>query len=137
MRLGAGSAILTHEDNGIDPEGGIARIHIPIVTNKDVEFLLNGSAVAMKPGSAWYLRLSDPHSVANRGASDRIHLVVDCLMNDWLVETLRAAAYESKASAPAGVAATMTQARASRMRNLRSMARAWLVPARLSRRERG
>ena len=31
-----------------------------------------------------YLRLSDPHSVANNGAADRVHLVIDAEMNDWL-----------------------------------------------------
>jgi hypothetical protein len=38
----------------------------------------------MKPGEAWYLRLSDPHAVANRGSSDRVHLVLDLVVNDWL-----------------------------------------------------
>jgi hypothetical protein len=42
----------------------------------------------MAPGSAWYLRLSDPHRVANRGTSDRVHLVVDLAVNDWLTELL-------------------------------------------------
>jgi hypothetical protein len=91
MRLGPGSRILTHEDSGLDPENGMARIHIPVTTNDGVEFLLNATPVAMAPGSVWYLKLSDPHSVTNGGASDRIHLVVDCWTNDWLLETLRAA----------------------------------------------
>jgi hypothetical protein len=38
----------------------------------------------MAPGECWYLRLSDPHRVANRGETDRIHLVIDCRANDWL-----------------------------------------------------
>jgi hypothetical protein len=42
-------------------------------------------------GSAWYLRLSDLHSVANRRTTDRVHLVIDCSANDWLTEQLRAA----------------------------------------------
>lgn len=92
MRLAAGSAIKPHEDNGLDLESGFARIHIPIRTGPEVAFLLNDRPVPMTPGSAWYLRLSDPHSVDNRGASDRVHLVVDCVVNDWLMETLRAAA---------------------------------------------
>jgi hypothetical protein len=92
MRLTPGSVIKTHEDSGLDPASGMARIHIPIVTGPGVEFLLNGSPVAMSPGSAWYLRLSDPHSVANRGAGDRVHLVIDSWMNDWLLALLRSAA---------------------------------------------
>jgi hypothetical protein len=90
MRLTSGSVINTHEDSGLDPEGGMARIHIPILTGPEVEFLLNGKPVTMIPGSAWYLRLSDPHSAANRGAGDRVHLVVDCWTNAWLLGMLRA-----------------------------------------------
>ena len=95
MRLAPGSVIKTHEDGGLDPESGLARIHIPILTSAEVEFLLNGRPVVMAPGSAWYLRLSDPHQVANRGARDRVHLVVDTAMNDWLLEMLRAGAAEA------------------------------------------
>ena len=91
MRLTAGSVIKEHRDHDLAAEWGTARIHIPIVTNADVEFLVNRTPVAMEPGSAWYLRLSDPHSVANRGTSDRIHLVIDCTANDWLIGQLCAA----------------------------------------------
>lgn len=38
----------------------------------------------MEAGSAWYLRLSDAHSVANRGTADRVHLVIDAAVNGWL-----------------------------------------------------
>jgi len=91
MRLTPGSVIRRHQDSGLDPESGMARIHIPIVTSPDAEFLLNGIPVEMMPGSAWYLRLSDPHEAVNRGAGDRVHLVIDAWMNDWLLEALRAA----------------------------------------------
>jgi hypothetical protein len=70
----------------------MARVHIPITTNEAVEFELNRRRVVMAPGSAWYLRLSDPHRVANRGASDRVHLVVDLVVNDWLRGMLAQAA---------------------------------------------
>jgi hypothetical protein len=49
-----------------------------------VEFLLNGTRVILKAGSCWYLRLSDPHSVANRGTGDRVHLVIDASVNEWV-----------------------------------------------------
>jgi hypothetical protein len=85
MRLGAGSVIKQHADLDLAIETGAARVHVPVVTNPDVEFLLNGSRVRMKAGEAWYLRLSDPHAVANRGASDRVHLVLDLVADDWLL----------------------------------------------------
>jgi len=92
MRLSPGSVIKEHFDHDLAAEWGAARIHIPITTNAEVEFLLNRRQIVMEPGSAWYLRLSDAHSVANRGISDRVHLVIDCTANDWLIGQLRAAA---------------------------------------------
>ena len=91
MRLSPGSVIKEHHDHDLAAEWGAARIHIPITTNPQVEFLLNQRRIVMEPGGAWYLRLSDPHSVANRGTSDRVHLVIDCIANDWLIGQLRAA----------------------------------------------
>jgi hypothetical protein len=84
MRLTPGSVITTHRDHDLDAEQGRARLHIPILTNGGVDFRLNGSRVTMAPGSVWYLRLSDPHSVANHGGADRIHLVLDVVVNDHL-----------------------------------------------------
>lgn len=92
MRLGPGSLIKEHKDNDLAFERGTVRLHVPVTTNPDVEFLLNGRRVVMAPGSVWYLRLSDPHSVANNGAADRVHLVIDALANDWLAAALHAAA---------------------------------------------
>lgn len=94
MRLSPGSVIKEHLDHDLAAEWGAARIHIPITTNPQVEFLLNHRQIVMEPGSAWYLRLSDPHSVANRGTSDRVHLVIDCTANDWLIGQLHAATAE-------------------------------------------
>jgi len=84
MRLSAGSTIKEHDDFDPDAANGVARLHVPITTNKQVEFLLNRRPVPMSAGSVWYLRLSDPHAVFNRGASDRVHLVIDARVNDWL-----------------------------------------------------
>ncbi len=86
MRLTPGSVIKEHTDIDLGVESGAARIHVPVTTNPDVEFLLNRRRVDMKEGQAWYLRLGDPHAVANRGTSDRVHLVLDLIANDWLME---------------------------------------------------
>jgi hypothetical protein len=90
MRLAAGSVIKEHDDFDPDAESGTARLHIPITTSPQVEFLLNRKPVPMMPGEVWYLRLADPHSVANRGARDRVHLVIDTWTNAWLEALLRA-----------------------------------------------
>lgn len=89
MRLAAGALIREHEDYDPDAENGTARLHVPITTNDEAEFLLNRRPVAMAAGSVWYLRLADPHSAANRGSSDRVHLVIDARVNDWLAGMVR------------------------------------------------
>lgn len=100
MRLGPGSTIKEHRDHDLSFEDGAVRFHVPVATNPEVDFRLNGTRVALEAGSAWYLRLSDPHSVANRGATDRVHLVIDARVDPW-VEALMA---EAMAPTPAGAA---------------------------------
>jgi hypothetical protein len=90
MRLSPGSQIKEHVDPDLDAEAGWTRLHIPIQTDAGVSFLVNRRPVEMAPGSCWYLRLADPHSVVNRGAADRVHLVVDAVVNPWLDKMLRA-----------------------------------------------
>lgn len=84
MRLTPGSVIKEHTDLELSVEERTARIHIPVVTNPDVEFYLNGTRIVLEAGSAWYLRLSDRHSVYNKGATDRVHMVIDATVNGWL-----------------------------------------------------
>ena len=84
MRLNPGSVIKGHRDHDLAFEQGTVRLHIPVTTNDGVDFRLNGARCVMPAGSTWYLRLSDPHSVANRGTEDRVHLVIDAVVNDWL-----------------------------------------------------
>jgi hypothetical protein len=84
LRLGAGAAILEHRDHKLAMEDGVARIHIPVKTSSQVEFVLDGQRVEMKEGEAWYLNFNLRHSVKNNSDEDRVHLVVDCVVNDWL-----------------------------------------------------
>ena len=84
MRLTPGSVIKEHNDGNLSVEHGTVRLHAPITTNPNVVFEVNRRAVVMSPGEAWYLRLSDPHSVANHGTTDRVHLVIDLPMNPTL-----------------------------------------------------
>ena len=88
MKLTPGSVIKEHQDHDLSMEHGFARLHIPVRTNPDVEFMLNGKQLDLKEGECWYLRLSLPHSVVNRGDEDRVHLVVDAFVNDWLQEKM-------------------------------------------------
>lgn len=88
MRLAPGSVIKEHRDHDLDAEEGVARIHVPVVTNAAVDFRLNGIRVNMAPGEAWYLRLADPHSVSNGGDGARVHLVLDMIVDAWLARQL-------------------------------------------------
>lgn len=63
-------------------------MHIPVQTNPDVAFYIQEERIPMAEGECWYLNLSLPHRVHNAGTTDRIHLVVDCLVNDWVKELL-------------------------------------------------
>jgi hypothetical protein len=51
----------------------------------------------MAPGTAWYIGVGNPHSVVNRGSSDRVHLVIDATLNAWLVDLLETAERASDA----------------------------------------
>ena len=95
MRLTPGSVIKDHTDNDLCFEQGSVRIHIPVITNDGVVFELNRRRVMLEAGSCWYLRLSDPHSVANRGTSDRVHLVIDAAVNDWVAALFERAARQA------------------------------------------
>jgi hypothetical protein len=83
MNLPAGKNVNTHVDYNGGYEDGIFRVHIPILTNSEVYFILNEERLPMNLGQAWYTNINFPHSVANKGTTNRVHLVIDCIRNDW------------------------------------------------------
>ena len=88
MKLTPGSRILEHRDHDLDPESGCVRLHVPLTTNEAVVFRVAGESVDMEPGECWYLRLSEPHEVRNEGPADRVHLVLDATVDDWLASLI-------------------------------------------------
>ena len=84
LRLGAGAVIKEHRDLGLEYKSGEMRVHVPIRTSQEVEFVLGGERLVLAAGEAWYLNVNLPHSVRNHGESDRVHLVFDCNVNDWV-----------------------------------------------------
>lgn len=84
LRLGPGAIIREHRDYDLGVDRGEVRLHVPVRTNPDVAFHLNNRRVDMAEGEVWYLDLSRPHRVANRGETGRIHLVLDMVLDDWL-----------------------------------------------------
>lgn len=96
LRLGAGARILDHTDLNLGFADGEVRLHVPVTTSADVEFLLAGTALDMALGEVWYLDLNEHHAVTNAGDRARIHLVIDCVVDDWLRDVL------VRAATPAG-----------------------------------
>ena len=83
LQLAVGAEIKPHSDHCLGYEDGSFRLHIPIITNPEVEFILDGKRLVMNEGECWYIDANFEHSVANRGKQDRIHLVIDGIRNDW------------------------------------------------------
>lgn len=83
LKLDVGAEVKPHTDNCLGYEDGCFRLHIPIITNSEVEFILDGNRLVMNEGECWYIDANFTHSVANRGTEDRIHLVIDGLRNEW------------------------------------------------------
>lgn len=64
-----GTHLITHQDA---PDK--IRVHIPIYTNEDSNWIVDGEQFHMEPGYAYLVNTSLPHSVKNSGDTDRIHL---------------------------------------------------------------
>lgn len=84
MKLESGAVIKPHSDPDLNYEEGEVRIHIPVITNEQLYFYLEDERIVMEEGSCWYMNLSLQHSVRNEGATPRIHLVIDGIVNNWL-----------------------------------------------------
>jgi Aspartyl/Asparaginyl beta-hydroxylase len=109
LRLAPGSIIREHSDFDLGEQLGEVRLHIPVATNSQVEFYLAGKRLAMDAGECWYLDLSLPHRVQNRGASERVHMVVDCVLNEWLRDLIREAPWDEVRTVAATGAAAFEQ----------------------------
>jgi len=88
MRLTAGAQIKPHRDPGLCMEQGEARLHVPIQTSDSVCFIVDQKIIPMRAGELWYFNADQLHEVYNRGDEDRINLVIDCVVNDWLREKI-------------------------------------------------
>lgn len=88
LNLRRGSVIKPHRDLELSFEHGEARLHVPIFTNPQVEFYVDEDRIVMNEGDCWYINANQKHQVANHGSTDRIHLVIDCVVNDWLTKRI-------------------------------------------------
>lgn len=86
LKLGAGTQIHEHKDRDLCFEEGLVRFHIPVITNKQVEFFLEGEQMHLQEGECWYMNFNLPHSLHNKSNTERIHLVIDARVNNWVVD---------------------------------------------------
>ena len=81
-RLDAGSTIRRHRDMNGGTVMGVARFHVPIITNADVEFSFEDETVQMRAGETWAFDTTYMHGVENRSDIDRVHVIIDVELND-------------------------------------------------------
>lgn len=96
MRLNAGAVIKEHSDHDLNFEEGEVRFHIPVMTNPGVAFFIEDEQLYMQEGTCWYVNLSLRHRINNFGADNRIHLVIDGKVNDWVKDLFHSRALIKK-----------------------------------------
>ena len=84
LKLNAGAVIKEHRDAELSFEKGEIRLHIPVLTHDEVEFYLDKERMYLKEGECWYMNFNLPHSIINKSKINRIHLVIDATVNDWV-----------------------------------------------------
>jgi len=87
MRLEKKRNIFWHFDAGENMDGCVARLHIPVLTNENVEFQISHQNMRWNAGEFWYGDFSFPHRLRNGGGEDRVHLVIDLEINEFLRDT--------------------------------------------------
>jgi hypothetical protein len=75
-KLLAGRSIDEHMDEHPTFEIG-HRIHVPLVTNDKVRFVIDGADYHLKEGVAYEVSNRDFHYVANPSDEDRVHFIFD------------------------------------------------------------
>lgn len=86
LKLNAGAIIKEHRDAELNFEKGEIRLHIPVTTHADVEFYLDNERMDLAAGECWYMNFNLSHRISNKSNINRIHLVIDALVNDWAKE---------------------------------------------------
>ena len=97
-KLMAGGRILPHRDS--HPSFGAGhRIHVPIITNPRVRFMIDGRPFQLEVGQAYEINNQKVHSVMNKGTEDRINFIFDYVTADVKADLAARAAAHSR---PAG-----------------------------------
>lgn len=95
MGLGVGAEVPEHVDAHYHWRTHL-RIHVPAITNPQVEFTCGGETIHMAPGECWIFDSFRWHEVHNRGPERRVHLVLDTVVTAPLWDMIDAAQSESQ-----------------------------------------
>jgi hypothetical protein len=79
VKLPANTSIAEHTDYGYHLEN-CYRIHLPIVTNDKVKFIINKTVYYLATGIIAKINNNVPHEVLNESEHDRVHLIMDFVM---------------------------------------------------------
>lgn len=85
MRLDGNAEATSHVDTNYYWMGRV-RIHVPVITQPEVEFLCGAARVHMRAGECWIFDTFNTHNVINPLPTRRIHVVVDTVGSDALWE---------------------------------------------------
>ena len=102
LKLTAGTRIHEHKDSDLCVEEGLVRFHIPVITNAAIEFYLDKERMVLQEGECWYMNFNLPHSLYNGSDTDRIHLVIDAEVNDWVKDLFQSPAITNKKESDGG-----------------------------------
>ena len=102
MGLGVGAEVPEHVDSHYHWRTHL-RIHVPVITNPQVEFTCGGETIHMAPGECWVFDSFRWHEVHNRGPERRVHLVLDTVVTEhlWdLIDAVQTGAADAKLLRP-------------------------------------
>lgn len=85
MRLDGNAEATAHVDVNYYWMGRM-RVHVPVVTQPEVEFLCGPARVHMRAGECWIFDTFSLHNVINPLPTRRIHLVMDTVGSDTIAE---------------------------------------------------
>jgi hypothetical protein len=86
--LEPGAVLHPHRDLTGASMNNRIRFHVPVITNSGVEFIVNNQKIKMAPGDLWCLDTSYVHSVRNDGDETRVHIIVECNINEEIKKRL-------------------------------------------------
>jgi aspartyl/asparaginyl beta-hydroxylase len=83
-RLNANAFLWEHIDYGELRPAERCRLHVPLSTNASAYMTVGSYRIHLRPGWIWRLEPTYRHGACNLYGPDRIHLIIDCYMDEEL-----------------------------------------------------